>query len=182
MIKETYIKEFDKENGMLCISFEGDKEDIYELRDYARMINSVKEEVGNEYYQGFTQQDNVVEINIDDLVKAMCITKPVSYEEDVEKECDIVAAPEEDIVNHPSHYTDGNGMECIDEMILVFGKEATAHFCLLNCWKYRHRAVYKNGIEDKHKSDWYMAKYKELKEEIEEDENYLLSGLGMATY
>lgn len=170
------------ENDTFLVAFEGCREDIDELCNYAKMINSVKYETEEEYYRGFAQQDNVVEIDIDDLVKAMCITKPVSYEEDVEKECDIVAAPEEDIVNHPSHYTDGNGMECIDEMILVFGKEATAHFCLLNCWKYRHRAVYKNGIEDKHKSDWYMAKYKELKEEIEEDENYLLSGLGMATY
>lgn len=31
----------------------------------------------------------------------------------------------DDTVNHPSHYTNG-GMECIDEMILVFGKEAVA--------------------------------------------------------
>lgn len=66
-----------------------------------------------------------------------------------------------DTVNHPKHYCDG-GMECIDEMILVFGMEATAHFCLLNAWKYRRRAVLKNGIEDLNKSHWYMAKYKEL--------------------
>jgi hypothetical protein len=69
----------------------------------------------------------------------------------------------EDVVNHPNHYTNG-GMECIDEMILIFGKEATAHFCLLNAWKYRRRAVFKNGEQDIDKSHWYVAKYKELTE------------------
>ncbi len=69
----------------------------------------------------------------------------------------------EDIVNHPSHYTHG-GMECIDEMIMVFGKQTVMHFCLCNAWKYRYRAIYKNGEEDIKKSHWYMAKYKELRD------------------
>lgn len=68
---------------------------------------------------------------------------------------------EEDIVNHPNHYTNG-GMECIDEMILVFGKDIVANFCLCNVWKYRYRATSKNGEEDIKKSHWYMNKYKEL--------------------
>jgi hypothetical protein len=66
-----------------------------------------------------------------------------------------------DIVNHPSHYTHG-GMECIDEMITLFGKQVVMHFCLCNAWKYRKRCMYKNGEEDMKKSDWYIAKYKEL--------------------
>ena len=66
-----------------------------------------------------------------------------------------------DNVNHPSHYTQG-GMECIDEMVVVFGKEAVKNFCLCNVWKYRKRALFKNGQEDLDKSDWYMKKYKEL--------------------
>ena len=64
-------------------------------------------------------------------------------------------------VNHPSHYNQ-SGMECIDEMVLIFGREATKHFCLLNAWKYRARAMYKNGQEDMDKANWYIAKYKEL--------------------
>lgn len=71
----------------------------------------------------------------------------------------------EDVVNHPNHYTNG-GMECIDEMILVFGKEAVVHFCLCNAWKYRYRALFKNGEEDMNKSHWYMKKYKELSESV----------------
>ena len=73
---------------------------------------------------------------------------------------------EKDMVNSPAHYNQSS-MECIDEMILVFGKQVTADFCLGNVWKYRNRAPYKgNPIEDAKKADWYMMKYKELKDEM----------------
>ena len=36
----------------------------------------------------------------------------------------------EEKVNHPSHYNREDAMEAIDEMILVFGKEAVKNFCL----------------------------------------------------
>ena len=72
-----------------------------------------------------------------------------------------------DMVNHPPHYEREGAIECIDEMILVFGKSAVMNFCLLNAWKYRYRANKKNGFEDIKKSDWYMNKFKELKEEID---------------
>lgn len=68
-------------------------------------------------------------------------------------------------VEHPKHYNREGGMECIDEMILVFGKEAVKSFCLCNAWKYRYRAADKNGEEDLKKSDWYLQKYKELNNE-----------------
>ena len=73
--------------------------------------------------------------------------------------------PTNDIINHPSHYCRDGGMESIDEMVLVFGKEAVMHFCLCNVWKYRYRSSSKNGEEDLKKSDWYMRKYKELSNE-----------------
>lgn len=70
---------------------------------------------------------------------------------------------EYDPVNKPRHYNREGAMECIDEMELVFGIQATADYCLLNCWKYRYRAGLKNdGFQDLQKSDWYMRKYKEL--------------------
>jgi hypothetical protein len=73
--------------------------------------------------------------------------------------------PVDDIetVNHPKHYGREGAMECIDEMLLVFGTEPTMYFCLLNSWKYRYRAADKGGEEDLKKSDWYLAKYAELK-------------------
>lgn len=69
-----------------------------------------------------------------------------------------------DPVSKPSHYCEGGNMECIDEMELIFGSEAVMHFCLLNAWKYRRRAMYKNGQQDMDKAAWYLDKYKELKE------------------
>lgn len=69
-----------------------------------------------------------------------------------------------DIVNHPEHYCREGGMECIDEMLTLFGREAVKHFCLCNAWKYRYRSNAKNGEEDIKKSDWYIRKYKELSE------------------
>ena len=68
----------------------------------------------------------------------------------------------EDVVNHPSHYCQEGSIECIDEMIMIFGPEMVMAFCLCNVWKYRKRAIYKNGEEDMRKADWYMNKYAEL--------------------
>lgn len=72
-----------------------------------------------------------------------------------------------DPVSKPSHYCEGGNMECIDEMELVFGTEKVMAFCLLNVWKYRRRAMYKNGQQDMDKAAWYMNKYAELKEKID---------------
>lgn len=79
---------------------------------------------------------------------------------------------ESDAVNHPSHYE--HGIECIDEMILLYGVMETMSFCKLNSHKYRKRAFDKGGKEDMDKSDWYMKEYAyldsksdlEIKEEI----------------
>lgn len=67
----------------------------------------------------------------------------------------------EDVVNHLSHYCQDGGMECIDEMIAIFGKTAVKHFCLFGTTS-RKRTVFKNGAEDMKKADWYMKKYIEL--------------------
>lgn len=62
----------------------------------------------------------------------------------------------EEVVDDPSHYKAGT-FEVIDEMILVFGLEATINFCVLNAWKYRARAPYKGKTEqDMEKADRYM--------------------------
>lgn len=72
------------------------------------------------------------------------------------------------MVNHPAHYTREGAMECIDEMLLIYGVKATRYFCLLSAHKYRYRAGEKGdalaAARDKRKSDWYIEKYKELKE------------------
>lgn len=65
-------------------------------------------------------------------------------------------------VSHPAHYNREGGMECIEEMLMIFGKDAVKTFCLLNAWKYRYRAADKNGEEDLKKSDFYIRKWAEI--------------------
>lgn len=72
-----------------------------------------------------------------------------------------------DYVNNPPHYEREGAMECIDEMIMFFGIAEVMSFCKLNAWKYRYRAMDKNGQEDINKSDYYIKKYKELKDEMD---------------
>lgn len=71
-------------------------------------------------------------------------------------------------VDHPAHYKREGAMECIDEMVIVFGKEAVINFCLCNAYKYRYRAGLKDDKEeDLKKSDWYIKKAAELKDQRE---------------
>lgn len=95
---------------------------------------------------------------LDGQTKPCCDCNSISF-----TNCDDKYEPVSDPVNHPSHYCQDGGMECIDEMVEVFGVEAVRNFCLLNVWKYRKRAVFKNGEEDMKKADWYMNKWMELK-------------------
>ena len=80
-----------------------------------------------------------------------------------------------DMINKPPHYNREGAMECIDEMIMIFGEEAVKHFCLCNAWKYRYRAADKNGKEDLKKSDWYMQKYRELNEHPKSESSWTIS-------
>jgi hypothetical protein len=104
-------------------------------------------------YNPFTAPQDVVQDAYDKLF-------PPEPVEEVEEEPTIT----HDIVNHPEHYCREGAMECIDEMITLFGREVVKHFCLCNAWKYRYRSNQKNGDEDIAKSDWYIRKYKELSE------------------
>lgn len=71
-----------------------------------------------------------------------------------------------DNVNHPAHYEDLlEDYECIDAMVLLFGKEQTISFCRLNAFKYIFRHEKKNGKEDLEKAEWYLHKIEELEEE-----------------
>lgn len=59
---------------------------------------------------------------------------------------------------NPEHYKNG-AYETIDEMMIVFGPEATALYCRMCAWKYRARAPYKNEFaSDMAKANWYLRK------------------------
>ena len=65
-------------------------------------------------------------------------------------------------VNHPEHYNQTQ-FECIDEMIILFGKEKVIDWCKITAYKYKHRAGFKDDkLQDLAKADWYLSKVKEL--------------------
>lgn len=62
-------------------------------------------------------------------------------------------------VNHPSHYKKEGRKECIEEMIELYGRNATAIFCLTNAYKYLYRAGEKENNseqQDVEKARWYF--------------------------
>lgn len=116
----------------------------------------------------------------DELAKVIAIVNSMNSNEAIKKALgDEDNDEEHDAVNHPSHYE--HGIECIDEMILLYGVVETMSFCKLNQHKYRKRAFDKGGKEDMDKSDWYMKEYAyldsksdiEIKEEIYKKYNLL---------
>ncbi len=64
-------------------------------------------------------------------------------------------------VDHPNHYNQGN-IECIDAMEEAFGTQVVMMFCICNAFKYIWRHSKKNGIEDIKKAIWYLNKFLEL--------------------
>lgn len=69
-----------------------------------------------------------------------------------------------DIVNHPSHYTNGD-IECIDAMIAAFGTEFVMHYCICNAFKYLWRCEHKGSRAiDIQKAQWYLNKWEQLAE------------------
>lgn len=63
-----------------------------------------------------------------------------------------------DNVNHPAHYESSCSIECIDSMLIAFGRAAVIHFCECNAYKYIWRYKNKNGMEDLEKAKWYVEK------------------------
>ena len=75
--------------------------------------------------------------------------------------------PNVDMVNHPSHYTQG-GIECIDALkAATISKTGIEAVCTANAIKYLWRYEEKNGIEDVKKARWYIDR---LIRELEEKE------------
>lgn len=72
---------------------------------------------------------------------------------------------ENDVVNHPAHYTSGK-MECIDIVdVMTDDKQGLEAFCTGNIVKYLYRYNKKGGVEDVKKAEWYFKKLIEVLEE-----------------
>lgn len=79
-----------------------------------------------------------------------------------EKENLVESVPQNDPVNHPSHYCVG-GVECFPMMRKLYGDFKAGAFAQLNAFKYQWRTGHKNGRQDLEKAEWYLSKYnKEL--------------------
>lgn len=116
----------------------------------------------------------------DELAKVIALVNRMNSNDAIKKAFgDEENDEEHDAVNKPSHYE--HGIECIDEMILLYGVVETMSFCKLNQHKYRKRAFDKGGKEDMDKADWYMKEYAyldsksdiEIKEDIYKKYNLL---------
>lgn len=67
------------------------------------------------------------------------------------------APAEDDMVNHPQHYTQGK-IECIDALgEAVTGLTGIEAVCTANAIKYLWRWKHKNGVEDLKKAVWYIT-------------------------
>lgn len=75
-----------------------------------------------------------------------------------------------DVVNHPSHYTQGE-VECIDAIKASMSVKEFAGYLKGNCIKYIWRYMDKsNPLEDLKKAQWYLNKLIEFTEEQIEKE------------
>lgn len=93
--------------------------------------------------------------------KGACHDPASGYDDCYEKILEYLG--ENDVVNHPSHYTQGN-IECIDAMKSAFGANELAVYCKIVAFKYIWRCALKNGSEDVKKAIWYLNKYLEILE------------------
>jgi hypothetical protein len=73
------------------------------------------------------------------------------------KEAPSTGLIQDDAVNHPSHYTQGD-IECIDAIKAALGEEGFKAYCRGACLKYLWRTEHKNGVEDLRKCAWYLNK------------------------
>ncbi len=106
---------------------------------------------------------NYAVLSCEDYPCSACKNTAVTDSEEYNARADMFeSADENDVVNHPSHYTQG-GVECIDAMESAFGAEQLAAYCKIAAFKYIWRCEYKNGLEDVKKAVWYLNKYIELK-------------------
>ena len=67
-----------------------------------------------------------------------------------------ITAPQNEQVNHPSHYNFGS-IEVIDYIRSTLGEEGCRDFCVGNVLKYVSRAKHKGKpVEDLEKASWYL--------------------------
>ena len=124
-----------------------DKETNEYTDNYACVFDEMSDDMLNKCYNWYKELDQAACENAED------------------KCCD--KEPNVDMVNHPSHYTQG-GIECIDALkAATVSKTGIEAVCTANAIKYLWRYEEKNGVEDVKKARWYIDR---LIRELEEKE------------
>ena len=107
----------------------------------------------------FTDQYSCIFHKMSDDMRNKCYNwykelNPAACENAKERCCN--KEPNVDMVNHPSHYTQG-GIECIDALkAATVSKTGIEAVCTANAIKYLWRYEEKNGIEYVKKARWYI--------------------------
>ena len=68
-----------------------------------------------------------------------------------------------DMVNHPPHYNKGD-IECIDAIRAMLDPVEMRGYLRGTSLKYRWRYLYKDGMQDIEKAEWYEKRLKEHEE------------------
>jgi hypothetical protein len=63
-----------------------------------------------------------------------------------------------DPVNHPLHYTQGDGIECIEAIQAALTPEEFRGYCKGNVLKYVWREKHKGSTESLQKAVWYLLR------------------------
>ena len=142
MTKDKKIEALDE-----CFHFYGRCSDCELRKKYDKETDTFTDEVGCVFDE---MSDNML-----DKCYNWCKELGSVACENAEAECCDVE-PDNDMVNHPSHYTQG-GIECIDALkAATVSKTGIEAVCTANAIKYLWRYEEKNGVEDVKKARWYI--------------------------
>lgn len=72
---------------------------------------------------------------------------------------------QEDVVNHPPHYTEMGGIECIEAIEAQLTTEEYLGYLRGNCVKYLWRWRNKGGLVDLNKASWYLQRLIETQDQ-----------------
>ena len=72
---------------------------------------------------------------------------------------------QEDVVNHPAHYAETGGVECIEAIEAQLTTEEYLGYLRGNCVKYLWRWRHKGGVVDLNKASWYLQRLIETQDQ-----------------
>ena len=143
-------------------------------QDQTQKKNMSIDDITKEQWDTLRVRENVSDYVVRDSKFQVQWLDDEEEEEDVPNEhpvfgetFDVHHAPvKEDMVNSPSHYTQGS-IECIDAMQAMLSEEEFIGFLRGNSFKYRWRMRDKRqAVQDLRKAQWYEKRLKDMFEKM----------------